>query len=153
MFKRIMNKLGRYRIIDDRQTGEPYLERYYLFLSDRKKFPFNIFLHKFLKSDPDELHDHPWNYTTIIVKGGYWEWSPVLSDEGEVTGSYKRWRGPGSIIRSKAKNMHRVELEPGVKPWTVFIPGKKQKDWGFVVPKSDGKYKWIDHNSYLGTDD
>ena len=33
-----MTWLGRYRIINDRQTGEPYLERYYLFLKDRNKF-------------------------------------------------------------------------------------------------------------------
>ena len=70
MFKKLMIWLGRYRIINDRQTKEPYLERYYLFLKDRNKFPFNIFLHKFLKSDPDQLHDHPWNYSTFIIKGG-----------------------------------------------------------------------------------
>jgi hypothetical protein len=55
----------------DRQNDEPYLERYYLFLKDRKRFPFNVFLHKFLKSDPDDVHDHPWPYATIILKGGY----------------------------------------------------------------------------------
>ena len=31
-----------------------------IYFKDRKDFPFNIFLHKFLKSDPDDLHDHPW---------------------------------------------------------------------------------------------
>ena len=51
---------GRYRIINDRIDEEPYLERYYLFLKERNNFPFNIFLHRFLKSDPDDLHDHPW---------------------------------------------------------------------------------------------
>ena len=68
MFKALMNKLGRYRIINDRKTGAPYLERYYLFLKDRDTFPFNVFLHKFVKSDPDDLHDHPWNYSTFIIK-------------------------------------------------------------------------------------
>ena len=45
-----MDKLDRHRIIKDKLTDEPYLERYYLFLRDRDIFPFNIFLHKFLKS-------------------------------------------------------------------------------------------------------
>ena len=49
-----MNMLGRYRLINDRLESEPYLERFYLFLKDRGNFPFNIFLHKFLKSDPDD---------------------------------------------------------------------------------------------------
>ena len=75
MLKKFMTWLGRYRVIMDRQNNEPYLERYYLFLKDRSSFPFNIFLHKFLKSDPDDLHDHPWGYFTFILGGGYWEYT------------------------------------------------------------------------------
>ena len=67
-FANLLKKLNRQRIIYDRVDNEPYLERYYLFLKDRTWFPFNVFLHKFLKSDPDVIHDHPWNYITIIVK-------------------------------------------------------------------------------------
>ena len=78
-----MKMLGRYRIIKDRVDDEIYLERYYLFLKDRKTFPFNVFLHRFHKSDPDDLHDHPWNYRTLILKGGYWEYTPKVSF-GEV---------------------------------------------------------------------
>ena len=36
-------------------------------------FPFNIFLHKILKSDLGDLHDHYWPYITVVLKGGYWE--------------------------------------------------------------------------------
>jgi len=79
-FKEFMTKLGRYRLILDRQSKDPYLERYYLFLKDRKKFPFNVFIHKFLKSDPDDLHDHPWPFMSIILRGGYYEWVPILKD-------------------------------------------------------------------------
>ena len=161
MFKKLMTWLGRYRIINDRQTGEPYLERYYLFLKDRENFPFNIFLHKFVKSDPDQLHDHPWNYFTFIIKGGYWEWYPLLNDNGSVIGSSRKWRGPGSFIKATANSMHRVELEPGVTPWTIFMPGKKEKDWGFIAPKKvfneqlnmdTIEYRWTDHKTYFGED-
>jgi hypothetical protein len=72
----------------DRVNGEPYLERYYVFLKDRKRFPFNIFVHKFLKSDPDDVHDHPWPYATLILKGGYWEWRPQFDAQGNPT--YKK---------------------------------------------------------------
>jgi hypothetical protein len=78
-----LDRLGRKRIIMDRVNNEPYLERYYLFLKDREKFPFNIFLHKFLKGDPDDVHDHPWPYATLIVKGGYYEWVPVFNSIGQ----------------------------------------------------------------------
>ena len=64
MLLKLLDRLGRKRIVMDRVENEPYLERYYLFLRERNRFPFNIFLHKFLKSDPDDVHDHPWPYAT-----------------------------------------------------------------------------------------
>ena len=74
MLLKLLERFDRKRIVMDRVNNEPYLERYYLFLKDRKRFPFNVFLHKFLKSDPDDVHDHPWPYFTLILRGGYWEW-------------------------------------------------------------------------------
>ena len=46
-FLKLLERMGRKRIVMDRQSDEPYLERYYLFLKDRDRFPFNVFLHKF----------------------------------------------------------------------------------------------------------
>lgn len=43
----IFSYFDRYRMINDRINNEAYLERFYLFLKDREKFPFNIFLHRF----------------------------------------------------------------------------------------------------------
>jgi hypothetical protein len=74
--KNSLNRWGRYRIIMDRVDNQPYLERYYVFLRDRERFPFNVFVHKFLKSDTEDVHDHPWPFLTVILKGGYWEWRP-----------------------------------------------------------------------------
>ena len=68
MLLKILERLGRKRVILDRESQEPYLTRYYLFLKDRKWFPFNIFLHNFHKSDPDDLHDHPWPFITIPLQ-------------------------------------------------------------------------------------
>lgn len=122
MLLKLLERLGRRRIVMDRVNDEPYLERYYLFLKDRQRFPFNVFLHKFLKSDPDDLHDHPWPYATLILKGGYWETTP----EGRF------WRSPGHFRICKANSLHRIELDPSVECWTVFMPGPKQREWGFI---------------------
>ena len=55
-------------------AAEPFVIRYYpLFRRRPKWFPFNILVHKLLKSDLGDLHDHYWSYITIILKGGYWE--------------------------------------------------------------------------------
>ena len=94
-FLNFLDRVGRKRIVMDRQNDEPYLERYYLFLKDRQRFPFNVFLHKFLKSDPDDVHDHPWPYATLILKGGYYEWTPIFDREGKKIAEKCAWRGPG----------------------------------------------------------
>ena len=144
MLLKLLDRLGRKRIVMDRVENEPYLERYYLFLRERERFPFNVFLHKFLKSDPDDVHDHPWPYATLILKGGYWEWIPHFDTVGRKTGEYQVWRGPGHFRVSKANSFHRIELDPDITAWTLFMPGPKQRDWGFLV-----KNQWIQWEQYL----
>ena len=139
-----MQRLGRYRIVMDRQDNEPYLERYYLFLKDRNRFPFNVFLHHFLKSDPDDVHDHPWPYATVILRGGYWEWIPMFDQQGNKIAEYQTWRGPGHFRFCKAESFHRIELDPSVSCWTLFMPGPQRREWGFLTKKG-----WIPHDQYL----
>jgi hypothetical protein len=143
-FLNLMERAGRKRIVMDRQENEPYLERYYLFLKDRKHFPFNIFLHKFLKSDPDDVHDHPWPYATLILKGGYYEWTPIFNNEGKKIAERRMWRGPGHFRVCSATSYHRIELCQGIDCWTMFMPGPQKREWGFLV-----KNKWIHNEEYL----
>ncbi len=139
-----LEQLGRKRIVMDRFDNEPYLERYYLLLKDRQKFPFNIFLHQFLKSDPDDVHDHPWPYATLIIKGGYYEWVPQFNDQREKINEVRHWRGVGHFRLRRATSYHRIELDPAVECWTLFMPGPRRKDWGFLVNN-----QWIQHEHYL----
>ena len=144
MFLKLLERLGRKRIVMDRQNDEPYLERYYLFLKDRKHFPFNVFLHKFLKSDPDDVHDHPWPYTTLILRGGYWEWVPQFTAEGKRIGEIAHWRRPGHFRTCSATSFHRIELDPAVECWTLFMPGPQRREWGFLQ-----RGQWIHNSEYL----
>lgn len=137
---KLMHLLGRRRVITDRDGKVPYLIRYYLFLKERKNFPFNITLHKVLVSDEPKLHDHPWNWGAIILKGGYYEHTP----EG------KFWRGPGHIRFRKAEDLHWLELKKDAEGneipcVSIFFMGVKRKEWGFV-----NKGKWIHNSIYLG---
>lgn len=143
-FLNFLDRLGRKRVIFDREDHEPYLERYYVFLKDRKFFPFNIFLHKFLKGDPHDVHDHPWGYATLILKGGYYEWVPKFNSNGEKIGEIRHWRGPGHFRVCSANSFHRIELAPGVTAWTLFMPGIQKRDWGFLVDN-----KWVQNNEYF----
>lgn len=144
IFLNTLDRLGRKRIVMDRQDNEPYLERYYVFLRDRKWFPFNVFIHKFLKSDPDDMHDHPWPYATLILKGGYYEWVPVFDENKKQIGEIVEWRGPGHFRTSGAESYHRIQLDPNVECWTLFMPGPQKREWGFLVNNI-----WTHNEKYL----
>ena len=143
-FLNLLERMGRKRIVMDRQSDEPYLERYYLFLKDRNWFPFNIFLHKFLKGDPDDVHDHPWPYATLILKGGYYEWIAECDENNIKIGETRHWRGPGHFRICSANSFHRIELKEGITAWTMFMPGPHKREWGFLVNN-----KWVQHEQYL----
>ena len=144
MLLKILKRLGRHRIVMDRQNNLPYLERYYVFLKDRKRFPFNVFIHKFLRSDPDDVHDHPWPYATLILKGGYYEWTPNFDSNGIKVSETRYWRGPGHFRFCPATSYHRIELADNVECWTMFIPGPQRREWGFLVNN-----EWVHNNIYL----
>jgi hypothetical protein len=149
LFHKIMNKLGRYRLIPDRRTGLDYMHRYYLFLKNRTKFPFNVTLHKIVRSDDPIFHDHPWPYMTIILKGGYWEHTPVFNDDGKLLTEFQTWRGPGSIIKRNASEYHWLELDGDRPATTLFFMGPQERDWGFLVQVKKGVHRWISNTAYL----
>lgn len=142
MLLKILNKLGRKRIIYDRDGLKTYMERYYLLFKDKlaesesaKALPFNLMLHKICLSDPDDLHDHPWWYATFILKGGYWE----------ITPKGKYWRGAGHFRIRPPHSLHRLEVpEDSQGSWSIFLRGPKRKNWGFVKHGT-----WIEHRNYL----
>ncbi len=141
MLLQLLNKLGRERIIYDRENISPYMYRYYLLFKDKvneqenaREIPFNLMLHKICLSDPDDLHDHPWWYATLILKGGYWE----------ITPQGKFWRGPGHFRVSSPESLHRIEIPDGSSSWSLFLRGTKIRQWGFI---QDGQ--WIPHRQYL----
>lgn len=141
---KLFNKLGRYRLIPDRRTGADYMHRYYLFLKDRHWFPFNLTLHKIVRSDDPVFHDHPWSYVTIILKGGYWEHTPVVEYD-TIVGETVTWRGPGSIIKRNSEELHWLELDSNVGPaTTLFFMGPQVREWGFVINNN-----WIRHDECL----
>ena len=115
-------KLGKKKIVLDRgpshpkfDHAKPWMNIYYVLFRHRPKwFPFNILIHEMLADDHGEgVHTHLCPYVTIILRGGYWE----------TTKKGKFWRPPGYVGFRSANNLHRVDLEPGIKPMTIFIPG------------------------------
>ncbi|SKU88762.1 Uncharacterised protein [Mycobacteroides abscessus subsp. massiliense] len=132
----------------NRQDGTPYLLRWHVIPRNKR---FNIYLHKFLGSDDDRaLHDHPWWFVSILLKGSYWE--------HRADGSRNLRKAP-SIAFRRATVAHRVELVP-LPIWsfehdrwyekpatTLIITGRVTRDWGFHCPNGWKHWrKFINHN-------
>ena len=66
---------GKYVVILDRESKEPYLERYYLHPRWMTLGLFRVVIHKFWKSDDDRaVHSHPWLFWgTKLLEGNYEE--------------------------------------------------------------------------------
>lgn len=115
--------------------------------------PFSIRIHEIMAPDHDRhMHDHPWNARTIVLQGGYTEVRPVARDwelmesvggwdvEGE---SYYRSEGDTATLRHN--DYHRIDEVALGGATTLFIMGRRQETWGFLV---DGaKIPW---RKYLG---
>ncbi len=145
---------SRVRIIKDRNDEEDYLIRHYMFIQDRENFPFNVFLHKFMKGDEDDVHDHPWGFFHLILSGGYYEHVTVNEDGISLDQGLKKvWREAGHWKIVGPSYKHRVELADS-KPWTIFIPLKRCRDWGFWVNNNattSDRPEWekVGHEEYL----
>lgn len=104
----------------DHSVHGPYLRKW---LIARLPDGTARYAHQFLRSDADdELHDHPWDNDTLVVTDGYWNVSP----KGRI------WLGAGDRLHRAAGDFHRVQLEPGLLPFTIFDHGPKINIWGFL---------------------
>ena len=74
------------------------------------------------------------------------EWTPQFNSKGEKIGELSSWRGPGHFRVCRATSYHRIELDPSVECWTLFMPGPQKREWGFLV-----KNKWVQHEEYLAS--
>lgn len=120
--------------------ADPYMLRWHVL--PRNPW-FNIYLHKFLKSDDDRaLHDHPWPSLSVLLKGRYWEHTPTTYYP-RINATFRKQYRAGSIIYRHAEYTHRIELIDNKPTWTLFITGPKVREWGFHCPK--GWKHWRDY--------
>lgn len=89
-----------------------------------------IRVHRIVSSDDRVFHDHPWNFASLILRGGYNEVTPITPDG--VTGFVRRFNA-GSFRRMRASQWHYLTLAPGEEAWTLFITGRPRQTWGFLV--------------------
>lgn len=101
---------------------------------------FNIYLHFINKADEDKhMHTHPWNFWSIILKGGYIEFSGVI---GESLMSKVTKRGFLHMAYRKYNVPHMVGFLTH-PTYTLVITGPGGKEWGYETESG-----WKDHETY-----
>ncbi|WP_268801185.1 hypothetical protein [Pseudomonas huanghezhanensis] len=136
--------MGRWWLFNpySRETHEPSI----------KWFPWSFRIHHIKRPDADrDLHDHPWNARTVILRGWYREQRLLDGDDPALAGlmdsarallessggSYQATeyidRLPGDTAQLRHGEYHRIDEVSPEGVWTLFITSSWKGDWGFLV--------------------
>jgi len=120
--------------IREPNTGELYLRRWRIIQTPW----FGVLLHKILTPDGDRhLHDHPWSFLGVVLRGGYAERLPG--------GGFRvKARRPLRPYYKRAEDPHRIMALDRVPTWTLLLVGRRKRTWGFYTEQG-----WIDWRAYL----
>lgn len=134
-----------YTHITNTEDGSLYMGRWWLFNpydSERHETrwswcPISVRVHHIVRPDRDRhLHDHPWNFRTVVLRGHYVE---------ERENRCYFVRGAGTTASLQFGSFHRIaQVSPG-GVWTLFITGRYRGTWGFKVQAQKVPYR-----DYLG---
>lgn len=92
--RKLLNLFRCITVMDDK--GVKYIKRWYIL-----KTPLlSIYVHNILEDDDADMHDHPWPFMVLILKGGYIEEIP----------SGSAYLKPLDIILHKPSDKHRIVL-------------------------------------------
>ncbi|MDU8501042.1 hypothetical protein RYB01_17895 [Pseudomonas syringae] len=136
---------------------EVYMGRWWLFnaydrethLGRMRWCPWSIRVHHIMRPDADrDLHDHPWDARTVILRGRYTEerleqhqiaellnkdadlrWVPGLETRRLVN----RHRKAGDTAQLNHGEYHRIDEVSHGGVYTLFITSRWKGDWGFLV--------------------
>jgi hypothetical protein len=106
-----------------KHQGKEYLHRWTFVC-----FGFSLRVHHWIGSDVGpHLHDHPFNFISILLKGQYINITPNARRELEAP----------AIWYANGVAKHRLEIPEG-GAWTILLCGRPYRKWGFYV----NNHKW-----------
>lgn len=114
-----------------------------------------VFLHKMSAPDPGiDLHDHPWWFVSIILRGGYTEERAAARIASQLAVAAERFppmckhgvvehRRRWSIRLMRLTECHRITDLDRTPTWTLVIHGPNIRKWGFFLPSG-----WVNEHVY-----
>ena len=98
-----------------------------------------LYLHRM--NTPDgrpTMHDHPWSFVSIILRGGYYEHR--LTGDRNIVG--RRIKHVNVVRRNDAHYIASLDRTP---TWSLLLVGKRRQTWGYWRPipgTSRGTWSW-----------
>lgn len=144
--------LGRWQEIVDQRSGALYLARFWLSPplegAGRGEVPesaSSCLLHWIVRPDPDDaFHDHPWDFTSVILSGGYREDRREADDKAWAY-TVEQEAAARNLILRDATDLHRIVQVYG-ETWTLVKTGPRVREWGFMAAKSP---QWVPYREFL----
>lgn len=100
---------------------------------------FGVYVHRFTGPDPRAtLHDHPWDFLSLVVRGGYVErrLDPMTRDIDEA--HRIRW-----VNRMRSHDAHAIVKLLRVPTWSLMFVGKRRRTWGYLEPVGNMAYSRV----------
>lgn len=116
-----------------------------------------LYVHRIDKPDPREtLHDHPWPFTSLVLRGGYQERFGLREKgrfgirlggrrRGPITDVMWRMHRWGSVHWMRKTDVHAIVSLRRSPTWTLVLVGRRRPEpsWGYV----EGS-EWIPHDQH-----
>lgn len=103
---------------------------------------FGIYVHRMTGPDPRlTLHDHPWSFLSMILRGGYVErrldpYTLKVEEQRTV-----RWWN-----RVRATDGHSIRTLLRNPTWTLCLVGPEVRMWGYVEEYGNGQWIWTPYH-------
>ncbi len=151
------------KVLREHATGKEYLNRLIIFRTP----VCSLYLHRMEVPDPGRhLHNHPWWFASLILKGGYTEevshfkhasrraaiasFVEYFCPDSPVAafgyGTKRSWKA-GSIHTIPLHFCHRITKLHKTPTWTLVLCGPRVRSWGFYTPTGFVMHNEYDHPS------
>lgn len=125
------------------QPGDIYLDRVYVVQTPW----FGIMFHRIFRPDNQrDLHDHPWSFFSLVLRGWYEEDAAHRCPYPDCAFAFCPQRRKVRWFNFKrAEDRHSIRWCSRSPVWTLVFTGRKRRTWGFWVDSGTRFVKWTEY--------
>jgi hypothetical protein len=108
-----------------------------------------IYLHRMDGPDPrPTLHDHPWRFLSIVLRGGY------VERRRDPVDLAVRARTVRHVNVMGLQDAHSIRELLRVPTWTLLLVGPRVRTWGYLEPAgSTAAWRWTEFDKHRHADE